>query len=301
MTPTESVRKKLLACCLPALRRLPTRFAGRVLGGLGAFELRLNPARRARFAGAVRRCADRLGCTWEVGPLADRLAGNTLRWHARDYLLEHLTSDQAGAVLTIDGRAHFDEALALGRGVVLLFNHFGPFLIPAHWLVRNDYTLRWFTERPRHISRLISETFRSEGPLGQRDLFLSRKLNASQGGLALRRAVRMLGAGYVVQAAGDVRWDGPRCVPARFLGQTYRFTTNWVCLAARSGAPVVPVFALMNPDGGYRVEFLEAEQVGPDDAQPERAVAWVQRNLNRLEAWIRAHPDNSGDYAFWTA
>jgi KDO2-lipid IV(A) lauroyltransferase len=297
--PGDSVRKKLIACCLPALRRLPAPTASRLIATLGELELWVNPVRRLHYARAVRESARRLGWGCKTQPVARRLAGNALRWHARDALLDDLPDESLENVLTVSGREHLDAAASAGKGIVLLFNHFGPFLIPAYWLVREGYPLRWFTERPRHVSRLVEATFSIGGPLGQDGLFLSRKLTPSQGGTILRRAVRILGAGMIVQAAGDVRWAGARCVTARFLDRDYQFTTNWVVLAARSGAPVLPVYSLMNQDGTYRIEFLPPEWIGPKAAAPALAAPWVQRNLTRLESYVKQYPDNSGDYFFW--
>ncbi len=297
----QNSRKRLLQLLLPSLRLLPPRLATRVVAGIGQTEYLINPPLRARFGEAVRKGSAHFGGGWDVPATARRLAGNHLRWHARDRLLDGLDDRQAEEILHVEGREHLDAAVSSGRGVVLLFNHFGPFLMPAHWLVRHGYPLRWFTERPRHISKLVSSTFGSEGPLGQRELFISRKLSPNEGGSAIRRAVRMLRAGLIVQLAGDVRWNGSRCAPGRFLGRDYNFTTTWISLAARSGSPVLPVFSVMRPDGTYHLEFLPAEHVPPDATEPDRAAPWVQRNLDRIEAWVRNYPDNSLDYLFWTA
>jgi KDO2-lipid IV(A) lauroyltransferase len=295
----DSVRKKLIACCLPALRRLPAPAASRLIATLGELELWINPSRRNQYGRAVHACSRRLGWQCETWPVSRRLAGNTFRWHARDGLLDTLSDDSLSRAVTVSGVEHLEAARGAGKGVVLLFNHFGPFLIPAYWLVRKGYPLRWFTERPRHISRLVEATFATAGALGQEGLFLSRKLTPAQGGTILRRAVRILQAGLIVQAAGDVRWSGARCVRARFLNRDYQFTTNWVVLAARSGAPVLPVYSLMNQDGTYRIEYLPPERIGSEAVDPEHAEPWVQRNLARLEAYIERYPENSGDYFFW--
>jgi KDO2-lipid IV(A) lauroyltransferase len=300
-TAGDSVRKKLIACCLPALRRLPAPTASRLIATLGAMELWVNPLRRLHYDRAVNDCTRRLGWDCAIQPVARQLAGNTLRWHARDALLDDLSEASLGRALVVEGREHLEAAASAKRGIVLLFNHFGPFLIPAHWLVRQGYAVRWFTERPRHVSRLVESTFSSDGPLGQQGLFLSRKLTPSQGGTILRKAVRILQAGLIVQAAGDVRWSGSRCVEARFLSRVYEFTTNWVVLAARSGAPVLPVYSLMKPDGTYRIEYLPPEWIGRDAVEPDRAWPWIQRNLARLESYIERYPENSGEYFFWTA
>jgi len=112
--------------------------------------------------------------------------------------------------------------------------------------------------------------------------------------------VRILEAGMIVQIAGDVRWTGPRTANAHFLGNRYQFTTTWITLAAMSGAPVVPVYSVMNPDGSCSLEFLDAFNVSPNALKTDEARQLVQRNLDQIEAHVRQHPDNSLDYLFWT-
>ena len=296
---TDSFRKRLVSGLLPALRVLPPRMALRALDGLGAMELRWNLPRRFELNTLLSRAMAGLNCDWQVAPTTRMWAGKSLRWHARDYLLEKLSEPELQTMIQVSGRQHLDRALEGKRGVVLLFNHFGPFLIHSHWLVRNGYDLRWFTERPRRISSLVSATFQTDGQLGQKGLFLSRKLAPNQAGGMLRRALRILDAGMIVQVAGDVRWSTGRAVPGRFLGREFSFTTNWVSLAAHSGAPVVPVFARSNPDGTYCVDFLEPVLVPETAKQPETAAAFVQANLDRLEGSIRANPSDAGDYLYW--
>ncbi len=296
---SDSLRKRLVSGMLPVLGALPARLAGRALGQIGALELAWNLPWRAQIHGLMARFIDRLQCDCPAAAASQGWAAKTLRWHARDYLLERLDGAAFDASVAVAGRANLDQAIARKKGVVLLFNHFGPFLIHSHWLVRHGYGLRWFTERPRRISRLVAKTFDTDGPLGQKGLFLTRKLAPSQAGAMLRRALRILEAGMIVQAAGDVRWNTGRAVPARFLGRNDSFTTSWVSLAACSGAAVVPVFARMNLDGTYGIEFLDPFQVEPEAKEPHVAAPYVQANLDRVEAYIRRDPTDCGDYLFW--
>ena len=295
-----NARRGPLQVILPLVRRLPPRAAARVVAALGASELAWNLPLRRRFEAALARGAADLGCHWDVPALARALAGNLLRWRARDLLLDGLPDDRADALLVADGREHLDAARARGRGVILLFNHFGGFLLPAHWLVRHGYPLRWLTERPRNISRLLARDFTVDGPLGQRKLFMSRTHDAAEGAGAVRRAVRVLQAGMVVQVAGDVRWSGPHTAPGRFLGRTYSFSTTWVKLAAMTGAPLVPTFGFLVPDGSYRVEFHPPYCVPAADPKAGRSSRWLQACLDLIEDRVRHDPANSSDYFFWS-
>ncbi len=292
--------KFLVNNLLPALKVLPPRAALKVVSGLGRLEYTLNVPRRRSYGAAVRRGAAHFGADWDPGRTGRELAANQFRWRARDVLLDGLSNAQAAPFFHVTNEEAFASAHAQGKGVVLLFNHFGAFLMPAHWIVRRGYPLRWFTERPRKISKLVSRDFGDDGPLGQRRLFISRRLTTREGSTAVRSAVRILQAGMIVQIAGDVRWTGARNAPGTFLGTRYQFTTTWITLAAMTGAPVVRVYSVMQPDGSCSIEFLDPFQVSPDALKTGEAARLVQNNLDDIEAYIRLHPDNSLDYLFWT-
>jgi KDO2-lipid IV(A) lauroyltransferase len=173
-------------------------------------------------------------------------------------------------------------------------------MMPAHWLMREGYPLRLFMERPRHISRFLSDRFDTDGPTGQRKLFISRRANPAEAAGSILRAARVLNAGMVLMIAGDVRWTGAHTSPAAFLGRMYRFSNTWVKLAAMTGAPVVPVFCRIEEDGTYRLEFHEPYTVPGDDTGPERVGAWVQAYLDSVEEQVGRYPGNSNEYFFWS-
>lgn len=291
--------KFLVKHIMPALRVLPPRAALKVVSDMGRVEYALNPSRRWTYHSAVQRANEELGESWNIKRTARDLAANQFKWRARDLHLDGLTDERAADFFHVTGAESLEDAYARKKGVVLLFNHFGPFLMPAHWIARKGYPLRWFTERPRQISKILSRDFADDGPLGQKGLFISRRLTPKEGSTAIRRAVRALQAGMIVQLAGDVRWSGPRTLPGTFLGRNYQFTTTWITLAAMSGSPVVPVYGVMRPDGACDLKFLPSFDVPHDAMKTEEAGRLVRQNLAEIEAQIRLHPDNSLDYLFW--
>ena len=103
----------------------------------------------------------------------------------------------------------------------------------------------------------------------------------------------------VVNIASDVRWQGGHTCPGHFLGSTYLFSTTWVVLAARSGAPVVPVFCRPDGRGRYILEFLPAFRVPADVPRNGQAATYVQRGLDAVAEQVRHHPDQSNDYFTW--
>jgi KDO2-lipid IV(A) lauroyltransferase len=296
-----NIRKWFLGIALPFLRRFPLPVASRAIGGIGRIEYDLFSDLRAAFDAAVLRGGERLGCSWNVATVSRQLCGNQVRFRTRDRLLDGVSDERVATLFSISGRDHLDAALAQGKGAIILSSHFGGHLLPAHWLFRQGYGVRFYMERPRHISKYLTRQFDTDGPLGQRKLFISRSKGDPAGSASsILRAAKVLGAGMIVYLAGDVRWTGPNTQVARFLGQHYHFSATWVRLAALTGSPVVPVFCPMLEDGTYQIDFHPAYAIPEDAPRSSQIQLWVQAYLRTLENAVRRYPDNSNEYFFWS-
>lgn len=294
-----NIRKTFLKFLFPLLRRMDPAAATRFVAGIGHTEYRFARTLRVRFDQAVSRNGAYLGRPWDVPRVSRALAGNQIRWRTRDQLLDHLDAAAVARLFRVHGLEHLEAARAQGKGVLLLGNHYGAHLMPAHWLVRNQVPLRLFMERPNRVSKVLSREFDTDGPLGQKKLFISRKADATEAAASIMRAARVLKSGLCVLIASDVRWTGSQTAVARFLGHEYSFSATWVTLAALTRAPVVPVFCTMAEDGTHDLEFLPAFEVPADGKAPEQLGAWVQRALDQIEQRVASDPTNSNEYFFW--
>lgn len=294
-----NLRKGMLRCLFPFLRRLPPKVASRSLSGIGRFEYRSLAGVRLRFNQAIEYGNAQLNQHWNVQESARELAGYHIRWRTRDLLLDGLSNAKVASMFEIVGREHLDDTLKQGRGVVLLGNHFGSNLMPAHWLHRENYPLRLFMERPRHVSKFLVKKFDEDGPLGQKKLFISRKADANEAAASIMKAAKILKAGMVVKMACDVRWSGAHTAEVDFLGKPYSFSTTWITLAAITKAPVVQVFCWMLPDGSYRMEFLPPFEIPSDAVSSGSAGSWTRLALASIIERIQIDPANSNDYFFW--
>ncbi len=296
-----NIRKGFLKLWLPIIRGLPLPVASRFVSGIGRMEYRVSHRLRSSFQQAVGRGQSLLGCQWDVPAVSRELAGNHVLWRTRDLLLDGVPDRRAGQMFLVSGREHLDAAYARGRGCIVLASHFGAHLLPAHWLFRESFPVRFYMERPRHISRYMARHFETDGPLGQDKLFISRQGVPADSASSILRAARTLKAGMLLYLAGDVRWTGQLTEEARFLGKTLRFSTTWVVLAAMTEVPVVMVFCRMEPDGRYHIEFRPAFQVPKDAPEKGETGRWVRHFLEILEDQVRRYPANSNDYFFWEA
>lgn len=293
------VHKIVLQAVLPVLRRMPYRLAVRALGVMGRLDLMVVPGQARYYESAVADGARRLGCAWDARAVSRALARQTYRWRTRDLLLEGRADDRVAPLFLVSGRERLDEALALGKGVILLANHFGAHVLMTHWLFRAGYVLRWFGERPRNVSTFLARHFETDGRLGQAPLFVSRTTTPAEAASAIAHAARLLNAGLIVKMACDVRWPDAKASRMTFLGREEPFSTTWVNLAALTGAAVVPAFCRMDDDGTFHLDFLDPVHVPHDARRAEDAAPWVRRGLDLLEARIRLHPEQSNDYFFW--
>ena len=294
-----NIRKGVLKVVLPMIRALPLPVASRLVSGIGRMEYRLSQRLRRSFHDAVAHGKTVLDCQWDIPAVSRELAGNHVLWRTRDLLLDGATDQRARDMFTVTGREHVDMAYGLGRGCIVLASHFGAHLLPAHWLFRESFPVRFYMERPRHISRFLSRHFDTAGPLGQDRLFISRQGLPADSASSILRAARAIKAGMLLYLAGDVRWTGRLTEPAHFLGRNMRFSTTWVTLAAMTEAPVVMVFCRMEPDGRYHIEFRPAFHVPKDAPEKGKTPDCVQHFIEVLEDQVRRYPSNSNDYFFW--
>lgn len=280
----------------PLLRFLPLGLAHLATEFIGRVEFALNARYRNWLLEAIRDNIDRTGVNWDLHETARLVSGRMARWRVRDLLLGGKNSSRVLENYFVQGEENLKTAIAQGKGVILLSNHFGAHIQVANWMLRSGIEFRFLTERPRHLSKELAQYFRSEGPLGQKDLFLSRSKAGNAATAAIMRALKCLKAGHVVLTTNDVRWNDNRSVVGRLMGIDWKFTSTWVMLAQRSQAPVVPVFCLMKADGRHELRFLPPEQI-PIDADLTEV---IQKSLDRLQEMINAEPGNSTEFIGWS-
>jgi lauroyl/myristoyl acyltransferase len=283
---------------LPALGRLGPSRADASLAAIGRTLLAVNPLRRHELDRQIARADGLLSAGWDRAAVRREVAAGILRTLARDYPLEGPWDEGQRARFQVDGLAPLSEALAGGRGLILLGSHLGAHLAGLHWMARSGLPLRLLVQRPRHVSPTLQGWFDAQSspgtPLPQSDFFLRRHLDPGQAVRRVLLARDALRAGHLVYINGDVPWPIPSARPARFLGAVRPFLTLWADLAALTGTPVVPLFCTHQPEGRYHLAFDPPRAVAPG-SQAGHLAAY----LARLESQIAAHPGDAVPYLTW--
>jgi Kdo2-lipid IVA lauroyltransferase/acyltransferase len=106
----------------------------------------------------------------------------------------------------------------------------------------------------------------------------------------IRRVMRALQSGQGVAVLIDQHIMSRDAIYVDFFDRPAATTSIVAALALRTGAPVVPVFALPLPNG--RIRVIYEHPVEPPRGESENAVReFTQRCTDVLEMYVRRHPD----------
>lgn len=234
--------------------------------GLGNLLHRVLPRRRAIAATNIALCFPERSATdqrqlvkahFQASGMA--LFETALGWWG--------TEDRLTPLMEIDGVEHLDEALAQGRGAILLSGHFTTLELAARLLAsRTQFCVMY---RPAKNPLINAFMHRS------RNHRVVRAFRRDQ----LRGIVRALKAGYPVWYAPDQDLGRKHSVFAPFFGVTAATVPATARLARMSGAPVVPYFPMRTAEGRYQLVIrppLTDFPSGDDEADAARVNALIE-------------------------
>lgn len=190
-----------------------------------------------------------------------------------------LTPEQIRARVEYEGDERVRAALQAGKGAIIYTGHFGFWEIQglAHALVLPPM---WLMARPLDnplLHKLLQDIRSATG----------NQVIYRQG--SMRRVLRALRANECVAMLIDQHISGADAVRVDFFERGVATTSALAALAIRTGAPVVPAFALPLPNGRYRLIYEPPiEPPAPDTADPVRDL--TQRCTDVLEMYVRRHP-----------
>jgi KDO2-lipid IV(A) lauroyltransferase len=190
-----------------------------------------------------------------------------------------LTPDEIRKRVEYDGEERPREALALGRGAIFASGHFGFWEMHAmaHALILPPIGLLARPLDNPALHKWLEETRQITG----------NHVIYRRG--AIRRVLRALEKNQGVAIMIDQHIQSTDAVMVDFFGRPAATTTAVAALALRTGAPIIPVFALPAPGGKLRLIYDHpVEPPKPDSADPIRE--FTQRCTDVLEMYVRRHP-----------
>jgi KDO2-lipid IV(A) lauroyltransferase len=196
-------------------------------------------------------------------------------------LLKFSTLDAAGmrARIEFEGRDRAESAYAQGKGVLFVTGHFGFWEIHA---ISHGLELQPIGVLARALDNPYLNTL-LEHVRGRSGNFVIYRHGA------VRKVLRALAAGQGVAMLIDQHMHSPDAIYVDFFERPAATTSMLAALALRTGAPVVPVFALPLPGGRYRLIYEHAVPP-PDQDSPDAVREFTQRCTDVLEMYVRRHP-----------
>ncbi|MES2463607.1 MAG: lysophospholipid acyltransferase family protein [Armatimonadota bacterium] len=198
---------------------------------------------------------------------------------AVDFLRSPVMTDKDLSRLVRAENWHYmEEAMAGGRGVILLTAHFG------NW----EMLGRYMVSRGAHLTVIAREP--EDPAFGKfvRDIRQSAGFKVKDKGNAAREVLLALKQGDVVGILPDQN-SGDLFAP--FFGVPAGTPAGPALFALRTGAPIIPSYTVRLPDDTYLARFfppIQAEITGDRSADTQRIM--VEAN-QRLEEMIREYPD----------
>ena len=172
-----------------------------------------------------------------------------------------MTSAQMMRCVEFDGQERVESAHTQGKGVLLFTGHFG------FWEIDNPL-LHNLLERVR--MRTGNSVIYRRG--------------------AIRRVLRALEGNQAVAVLIDQHIQTSDAVYVDFFNRPAATTSALAALALRTGAPVVPVFALPLPGGRFRMVYEHAVDPPREDG-PDAVREFTQRCTDVLEMYVRRYPE----------
>ncbi|MFN7918249.1 MAG: lysophospholipid acyltransferase family protein [Vicinamibacterales bacterium] len=191
-----------------------------------------------------------------------------------------LTNEQMLARVEFEGEERVRSAYAQGRGVLFVTGHFGYWELQAlvHGLrLQPMWVMARALDNP-YLHRLLEDMRTRTG----------NGVIYRQG--TLRRALRVLQEGKGVGILIDQHISSRDAIHVDFFNRPAATTPIVAALALRTGARIVPLFALPLGNGRYKMVYEHAIEPPPDGTD-DPIHELTQRCTDVLEMYVRKHPE----------
>ncbi|RME31254.1 MAG: hypothetical protein D6800_00945 [Candidatus Zixiibacteriota bacterium] len=230
-------------------------------------ERHLRPALGSRYDWKQRR---RIGRDFFI---------NSGKNYADVLRLPHHFKREIRPLITVEGREHLDDAVEQGKGVIAVTGHIGNWELLAAFLAGEGYPLAVVARElyePR-LNRLLLEyrqalgitTFPTTSPPSELMAWLRQ--------------------GNILGVLIDTDSTRVRSLPVPFFGRMANTPVGQSIIALRTGAPLVPLVCLREPDDSYHVRFFPSVIPPP---RPTRQAVYdlTLKCTKQLEEVIRDYP-----------
>jgi KDO2-lipid IV(A) lauroyltransferase len=182
-------------------------------------------------------------------------------------------------IASIEGHNNYEAARAARRGAIIATAHMGSFEAAAAALAQRESKIHVVFKRdPSRFEQVRSALRRRLGII---------EAPVDDGLSIWLRLREALGRDEIVMLQADRIMPGQKGITLPFLHGHMELPTGPIKLALASGAPILPVFALRQPDGRVRIQVETAITVEASDESPHPALLKL---ASILEKYVAAYP-----------
>jgi lauroyl/myristoyl acyltransferase len=260
--------------------RLPTRVGFWLARWVGALLYALSPRLRQTLTHNLRYVFGPDADPTEIQAAVRQACVHIAKGHYDLFRLPRLGAEKIQALAEVEGWENLVQALAGGRGAIIVSAHMGSVDLVMQLAVLHNIptTAPVLRTRPERLFRYTR---------GLRQSYGLRLIPTDEPMLALFRALRR---GELIGLAVD-RVSNDDGQEIEFFGSLTRLPQGPVRVALRTEAPLLPAFAVRYPDDSFRVEIgppLELVRTGNLEADME---AGMKKVVATVEAQIRRYPE----------
>ena len=214
----------------------------------------------------------------QIKSLAKRVFKHFTTGALEFFYLFSQTPEHVDAMIDVKGREHIDNALAQGRGCIVLTAHYGNWELLARKFVLLGYRVN-----------VIARDSDDPGMTG-----IATRIRESAGYRVFDKDQPIIGAfrclknNEILGILPDQNESGGVFVD--FFSRPVATATGPAVLSLRSGAPIVPVFAPKMPDGRYMATAYPAIDFTPSPDREKDTLDLTALVTQAIEREVRSNP-----------
>ncbi|RKU38294.1 hypothetical protein C6496_07340 [Candidatus Poribacteria bacterium] len=258
--------------------RLPRSVTLTIGGQLGALIFRLAPQQRTLACQQLQRSL-KLSDERRVRTIAKQCFENLGKTVLEFMQLPRMNSKQIRQSVSFQGIKHVEEALAQGKGAIILTGHFGNWELLAASISATIAPLTPIVRKLRspRLNALVSR-YRSQAGYTTIDR-----------DTGIRQALRCLKRNELLGIVADVD-TSVSGVFVDFFGRPAYTPYSPVAIALKTGATVLPTFIIRQPDGSHRAIIEPPLVFQRTDGKEKDLVINTQKYTKIIESYIRQYP-----------
>lgn len=216
----------------------------------------------------------------EIRRIRIRMFRNFAKYLVDFFRYEKLDREYIRKNIRIETSKYFDEALAKGKGVIVLSAHIGNWELGGAMASLSGYPL-WAVVLP-HKDKKVNAFFDH-----QRE---SKGMKVITLGIAVRKCFEVFKRNEMVALVGDRDFSGSGIV-LDFFGKASYFPEGPAAFSLKTGAIIVPTFMVRNRDDSFTLRIEKPIEFNPSGNKEKDLLEIISRYKIIFEDYIRSYPD----------